>query len=60
MRIHSKKRNRLDHKRLHDLVYIKYNQQLAQRYDIWDEMDLVLMMIFLLKLTFLLNISKNI
>ncbi|CAL9083741.1 unnamed protein product, partial [Musa acuminata var. zebrina] len=24
--IHSKRRNRLEHQRLHDLVYIKYNQ----------------------------------
>jgi len=37
MQIHSKKRNRLDHKRLYDLVYIKYNQQLVQRYDIRNE-----------------------
>ena len=37
MQIHSKKRNRLEHKRLHDLVYIKYNQQVAQRYNIRDE-----------------------
>ena len=29
----------MDHKRLHDLVYIKYNQQLAQRYNIRDEID---------------------
>ncbi|XP_027915193.1 uncharacterized protein LOC114174556 [Vigna unguiculata] len=41
--IHSKKRNRLDHKRLHDLVYIKYNQQLAQRYNIRDEIDPILL-----------------
>ncbi|WVZ04646.1 hypothetical protein V8G54_017992, partial [Vigna mungo] len=33
------KRNRLDHKKLHDLVCIKYNQQLAQRYNIRDEID---------------------
>jgi len=39
MQIHSKQRNRLDHKRLHDLVYIKYKQQLAQRYSIRDEID---------------------
>ncbi|XP_042387691.1 uncharacterized protein LOC121979764 [Zingiber officinale] len=26
--LHSKKRNRLDHKKLHDLVYVKYNQTL--------------------------------
>ena len=35
--------NRLDHKRLHDLVYIKYNQQLAQRYDIRDEINPILL-----------------
>ena len=43
MHIHSKKRNRLGHKRLHDLVYIKYNQQLAQRYNIRDEIDPILL-----------------
>jgi len=43
LQIHSKKRNRLDHKRLHDLVYIKYNQQLAQRYNIRDEIDPILL-----------------
>ena len=31
--------NRLEHKKLYDLVYIKYNQQLAQRYSIRDEID---------------------
>jgi len=30
----------MDHKSLHDLVYIKYNQQLSQRYNIRDEIDL--------------------
>ncbi|KAG4930982.1 hypothetical protein D0Y65_046295 [Glycine soja] len=35
--IHSKKRNRLEHKRLHDLVFVKYNQQLKQRYNARDE-----------------------
>ena len=39
MQIHSKKGNMLEHKRLHDLVYIKYNQQLAQRYNIRYEID---------------------
>ncbi|CAN6451101.1 unnamed protein product [Victoria cruziana] len=29
--IHSKKRNRLEHKRLNDLVFIKYNMKLRQR-----------------------------
>uniref|UniRef100_A0A0R0FZH2 BED-type domain-containing protein n=1 Tax=Glycine max TaxID=3847 RepID=A0A0R0FZH2_SOYBN len=37
--IHSKKRNRLEHKRLHDLVFVKYNQQLKQRYNARDEID---------------------
>ncbi|KRH13328.1 hypothetical protein GLYMA_15G231600v4 [Glycine max] len=37
--IHSKKRNRLQHKRLHDLVFVKYNQQLKQRYNARDEID---------------------
>ena len=42
MQIHSKKkRNKLEHKRLHDLVYIKYNQQLAQRYNIRNEIYLI-------------------
>uniref|UniRef100_A0A0R0I4P9 BED-type domain-containing protein n=1 Tax=Glycine max TaxID=3847 RepID=A0A0R0I4P9_SOYBN len=37
--IHSIKRNRLEHKRLHDLVFVKYNQQLKQRYNARDEID---------------------
>ncbi|KAG5091249.1 hypothetical protein JHK82_050027 [Glycine max] len=37
--IHSKKRNRLEHKRLHDLVFVKYNQQLKPRYNARDEID---------------------
>ncbi|KAG5016850.1 hypothetical protein JHK82_022495 [Glycine max] len=37
--IHSKKRNRLEHKKLHDLVFVKYNQQLKQRYNARDEID---------------------
>ncbi|KAL5187367.1 Serine hydroxymethyltransferase 7 [Glycine soja] len=37
--IHSKKRNRLEHKRLHDLVFVKYNQLLKQRYNVRDEID---------------------
>ncbi|KAH1246707.1 hypothetical protein GmHk_06G016734 [Glycine max] len=36
--IHSKK-NRLEHKRLHDLVFVKFNQQLKQRYNARDEID---------------------
>lgn len=30
--IHSKRRNRLEHQRLNDLVYIKYNQKIAERF----------------------------
>jgi len=33
----------MDHKMLHDLVYIKYNQQLAQRYNIRDEINLIVL-----------------
>ncbi|KAJ1406842.1 Ribonuclease H-like superfamily [Sesbania bispinosa] len=29
--VHAKKRNRLEHKRLHDLVFVKYNQTLHRR-----------------------------
>jgi len=35
--------NRLEHKRLHDLVCIRYNLQLAQRYNIIDEVDLIVL-----------------
>nr|KYP47371.1 hypothetical protein KK1_030985 [Cajanus cajan] len=37
--IHIKRRNRLDHKKLHDLVYVKYNQALMRRYNLKDEVD---------------------
>ena len=33
MWFHTKRRNRLDHQRLNDLMYIKYNQALKRRYD---------------------------
>ena len=33
MQIHSKRRNRLDHQCLNDLVYIKYNRALKRRYN---------------------------
>ncbi|KAG5020141.1 hypothetical protein JHK82_016051 [Glycine max] len=33
------KRNRFEHKRLHDFVFVKYNQQLKQRYNARDEID---------------------
>ncbi|XP_075519550.1 uncharacterized protein LOC142553286 [Primulina tabacum] len=37
--IHSKKRNRLDHKKLRDLVYVKYNQTLKARAAKKDKRD---------------------
>ncbi|XP_027193035.1 uncharacterized protein [Cicer arietinum] len=37
--IHSKKRSRLEHKRLEDLVFVKYNQALKERYDCRDVID---------------------
>ena len=39
LQIHSKKRNRLEQKRLNDLVFIKYNRALKRRYDIRDTID---------------------
>ena len=39
MQIHSKRRNRLDHQRLNDLVYIKYNRALKRRYNECDTID---------------------
>nr|XP_004513388.1 uncharacterized protein LOC101512383 [Cicer arietinum] len=37
--IHCKKISRLEHKRLEDLVFIKYNQDLKERYDCRDVID---------------------
>ncbi|XP_073222552.1 uncharacterized protein [Cicer arietinum] len=37
--IHSKKRSRLEHKRLKDLIIIKYNQALKEHYDCRDVID---------------------
>ncbi|XP_019226720.1 PREDICTED: uncharacterized protein LOC109208135 [Nicotiana attenuata] len=37
--IHSKKRNRLEHKRLNDLVYVKYNRALKTRFDLRNIID---------------------
>ena len=37
--IHSKRKNRLEHQRLHDLVYIKYNQALKARHDLQNKID---------------------
>lgn len=39
LQIHSKKRNKLEHKRLHTLVYVKYYQALLWRYNFSDEID---------------------
>ena len=39
MQIHSKRRNRLDHQRLNDLVYIKYNRALKRRYNECNTID---------------------
>ena len=39
MQIHSKRRNRLDHQRLNDLVYIKYNRALKKRYNERNTID---------------------
>ncbi|GER42567.1 hAT transposon superfamily [Striga asiatica] len=41
--VHSKKRNRLDKKRLNDLVYVKYNRALRLRYDGRDRIDPILL-----------------
>ncbi|KAL0406491.1 UNVERIFIED_CONTAM: hypothetical protein Slati_3963000 [Sesamum latifolium] len=37
--LHTKRRNRLEQKRLNDLVYIKYNRALRRRYDARDTID---------------------
>ncbi|WJX13344.1 hypothetical protein P8452_03742 [Trifolium repens] len=37
--IHSEKRSRLEHKRLEDLVFVKYNQSLIDRYNCRDKID---------------------
>ncbi|XP_035833031.1 uncharacterized protein LOC118481839 [Helianthus annuus] len=41
IRIHSKKRNRLEHKKLHDFVYVKYNNMLKNRRDSNAAYDLI-------------------
>lgn len=33
-RIHAKKRNRLEHQRLNDLIYVTYNLRLKKRYNL--------------------------
>lgn len=37
--IHTKKRNRLEHQRLNDLVFVKYNRALKARYDLRSVID---------------------
>ncbi|KAK8716756.1 hypothetical protein V6N13_044057 [Hibiscus sabdariffa] len=37
--IHTKKRNRLTQSRLNDLVYVKYNRALVQRFNLRDKID---------------------
>ena len=32
LQIHTKKRNKLEHKRLNDLVYVQYNRKMAVRF----------------------------
>ncbi|KAL0455577.1 UNVERIFIED_CONTAM: hypothetical protein Slati_0896900 [Sesamum latifolium] len=39
LQLHTKRRNRLEQKRLNDLVYIKYNRALRRRYDARDTID---------------------
>lgn len=39
LQVHSKKRNKLEHQRLNDLVFVKYNQALKERYDCRNEID---------------------
>ena len=39
MKIHRKRRNKLDHQCLNDLVYIKYNRALKRRYNERNTID---------------------
>ena len=39
LQIHSMKWNKLQHNRLNNLVYAKYNQALVKRYNYRDEID---------------------
>ena len=39
MQIHNKRKNRLDHQHLNDLVYIKYNRALKRRYNECNTID---------------------
>ena len=44
-RIHTKRRNRLEHQRLNDLVYVHYNLRLQNRYKFWNSFKLFLLFI---------------
>ena len=39
LQIHTKRRNRLKQKKLSDLVYVKYNHKLKERYDRHNVID---------------------
>ncbi|XP_020207003.1 uncharacterized protein LOC109815825 isoform X2 [Cajanus cajan] len=39
IKIHSKKRSKLEHQKLQDLVFIKYNQALQERFECQDPID---------------------
>ncbi|KAK4283950.1 hypothetical protein QN277_000847 [Acacia crassicarpa] len=41
--IHSKKRSKLEHQKLQDLVFVKYNQALKERFDCRDVIDPILL-----------------
>ncbi|KAL2252038.1 UNVERIFIED_CONTAM: hypothetical protein Sindi_2326100, partial [Sesamum indicum] len=41
--LHSKKRNKLEQKRLNDLIFIKYNRALKRRYDARDTIDPIIL-----------------
>ena len=43
LQIHTERRNGLDHQRLNDLVYIKYNRALKKRYDGRDTIDRIIL-----------------
>ena len=43
LQIHTKRRNRLDHQRLNDLVYIKFNRALKKRYDGCNTIDPIIL-----------------
>ncbi|KAF8380752.1 hypothetical protein HHK36_028242 [Tetracentron sinense] len=37
--IHTKKRNKLEQKKLNDLIYVRYNQKLVERFNTRDSLD---------------------